>query len=144
MSAHNLRPIRRLQNLGLLGPGLIAVHAVHLIAEEIELLAEHGCHVAHCPSSNLKLASGIAPVRQLRTKGVNVGIGTDGVACSRAFLDLNIPAVFVTGSREEAFASRDVAIGYLCKPCDPERVGAAVRVLEKVIAGEFEPRQLRH
>lgn len=80
LAAHNLRPIRRLQKLGLVGPGLIAVHAVHLTEDEIELLAEHGCHVAHCPSSNLKLASGIAPVPELHRRGVNVGLGTDGAA----------------------------------------------------------------
>jgi 5-methylthioadenosine/S-adenosylhomocysteine deaminase len=52
----------RLASLGLLSPRLIAVHAVHLESAEISVLANHGCHVSHCPSSNLKLASGIAPV----------------------------------------------------------------------------------
>jgi 5-methylthioadenosine/S-adenosylhomocysteine deaminase len=101
VSAHNLRPIRRLQNFGLLGPGLIAVHAVHLIPEEIELLAEHGCHVAHCPSSNLKLASGIAPVHQLRTKGVNVGVGTDGAASNNRLdmlAEMRFAALLAKGS----------------------------------------------
>ena len=60
-----MRPIERLRRLGLLSPGLIAVHAVHLLPEEIAVLRETGSHVAHCPSSNLKLASGIAPVAAL-------------------------------------------------------------------------------
>lgn len=80
IAQHGVRPLKRLHRLGLLGPDFIAVHAVHLLDEEIELLAEHGCHVAHCPISNLKLASGIAPVASLLAKGVNVGIGTDGPA----------------------------------------------------------------
>jgi 5-methylthioadenosine/S-adenosylhomocysteine deaminase len=80
LSEHGARPIARLQRLGLLGPGLIAVHAVHLNAEEISLLALHGCSVAHCPSSNLKLASGLAPVEALRKAGVNVCLGTDSAA----------------------------------------------------------------
>jgi 5-methylthioadenosine/S-adenosylhomocysteine deaminase len=80
LSQHGVRPVERLHRLGLLGPGLIAVHAVHLEAAEIALLAEQGCHVAHCPSSNLKLASGIAPVAALHEAGVNVGLGTDGAA----------------------------------------------------------------
>jgi 5-methylthioadenosine/S-adenosylhomocysteine deaminase len=80
LQQHHVRPIARLKNLGLLGPNLIAVHAVHLEPGEIALLAQHGVHVAHCPSSNLKLASGIAPVAALRQAGVNVGIGTDGAA----------------------------------------------------------------
>jgi 5-methylthioadenosine/S-adenosylhomocysteine deaminase len=74
------RPLARLADLGLLGPNLIAVHAVHLTPAEIEQLANAGCHVAHCPSSNLKLASGIAPISKLVAAGVNVGLGTDGAA----------------------------------------------------------------
>jgi 5-methylthioadenosine/S-adenosylhomocysteine deaminase len=74
------RPLARLADLGLVGPNLLAVHAVHLSPAEIELLAACGCHVAHCPSSNLKLASGMAPVARLLAAGVNVGIGTDGAA----------------------------------------------------------------
>lgn len=80
LAQYGVRPLARLQALGLLTPGLIAIHAVHLNAEEIALLASHGCHVAHCPSSNLKLASGFAPVAAMLAAGVNVGIGTDGAA----------------------------------------------------------------
>ena len=87
VAEHGVRPIARLQRLGLLGPGLIAVHAVHLEAAEIDLHARHGCSVAHCPSSNLKLASGFAPVDALLKKGVNVALGTDGAASNNR-LDL--------------------------------------------------------
>jgi 5-methylthioadenosine/S-adenosylhomocysteine deaminase len=80
VAAHSVRPIQRLDSLGLVSPRLIAVHAVHLGVEEIALLARHGCSVAHCPSSNLKLASGFAPVGALLDAGVNVGLGTDGAA----------------------------------------------------------------
>ena len=81
------RPIARLQALGLLGPNLLAVHAIHLTPAEIELLARCGCHVVHCPSSNLKLASGIAPVARLLAAGVPVSLGTDGAASNNR-LDL--------------------------------------------------------
>ncbi|MBK6676112.1 MAG: TRZ/ATZ family hydrolase [Rhodocyclaceae bacterium] len=77
---HGLRPLGRLQRLGILGPNLIAVHAVHLDGREIEQLARHGCCVAHCPTSNMKLASGIAPIGDLLAAGVRVGLGTDGAA----------------------------------------------------------------
>ena len=80
MAEHGARPIERLRRLGLIGPNLIAVHAVHLLPEEIELLARHGSSVAHCASSNLKLASGFAPVAKLLSAGVNVALGTDGAA----------------------------------------------------------------
>jgi 5-methylthioadenosine/S-adenosylhomocysteine deaminase len=87
LSMHHVRPIERLQRIGLLGPGLIAVHAVHLEAGEIASLAQHGCSVAHCPSSNLKLASGIAPIATMRSQGINVGLGSDGAASNNR-LDL--------------------------------------------------------
>jgi len=80
VATHSVRPVQRLDSLGLVSPRLIAVHAVHLGGEEIDLLARHGCSVAHCPSSNLKLASGFAPVAALLDAGVNVGLGTDGAA----------------------------------------------------------------
>lgn len=82
-----MRPVMRLEKLGILGPNFIAVHAVHLEQTEIALLAKHGCSVAHCPTSNLKLASGIAPVAKMLSAGINVGIGTDGAASNNR-LDL--------------------------------------------------------
>jgi 5-methylthioadenosine/S-adenosylhomocysteine deaminase len=87
LASHGIRPLQRLQNLGILGPSLIAVHAIHLEPYEIALLAQHGCSVAHCPSSNLKLASGIAPVPRMLAGGINVGLGTDGAASNNR-LDL--------------------------------------------------------
>jgi 5-methylthioadenosine/S-adenosylhomocysteine deaminase len=101
VAAHNLRPIRRLQKFGLLGPALIAVHAVHLTGDEIALLAEYGCHVAHCPSSNLKLASGIAALAQLHRNGVNVGLGTDGAASNNrldVFTEMRLAALLAKGT----------------------------------------------
>jgi 5-methylthioadenosine/S-adenosylhomocysteine deaminase len=87
LAEHGVRPLERLARLGLVGPGLVAVHAVHLEAAEIDSLAQHGCSVVHCPSSNLKLASGFAPVAALLKKGVNVALGTDGAASNNR-LDL--------------------------------------------------------
>ncbi len=87
LAQHGIRPLERLHRLGLLGPGLIAVHAVHLDDTEIGLLAQQGCAVAHCPTSNMKLASGIAPIAALKAAGVRVGLGTDGAASNNR-LDL--------------------------------------------------------
>jgi 5-methylthioadenosine/S-adenosylhomocysteine deaminase len=80
LSEHGVRPVERLRRLGVLGPGLIAVHAVHLEKPEIDLLGSHAASIAHCPSSNLKLASGFAPIEALRRAGANVCLGTDGAA----------------------------------------------------------------
>lgn len=87
MTAHGRRPLERLAALGLVSPRLVGVHAVHLTEAEIAALARNGCSVAHCPSSNLKLASGFAPVAALAGAGVNVGLGTDGAASNNR-LDL--------------------------------------------------------
>ncbi|APZ42823.1 TRZ/ATZ family hydrolase [Acidihalobacter ferrooxydans] len=77
---HGCRPLARLDRLGLVGPNLLAVHMTQLDAEEIALLAARGASVAHCPQSNLKLASGFCEVARLREAGVNVALGTDGAA----------------------------------------------------------------
>ncbi|MBL8460699.1 MAG: TRZ/ATZ family hydrolase [Zoogloea sp.] len=90
--AHSLRdfgqrPIARLESLGLLGPNLIGVHAVHLDPQDIERLGRHHCAIAHCPTSNMKLASGTAPVSRLLEQGLSVGLGSDGAASNNR-LDL--------------------------------------------------------
>jgi len=72
------------QSVGLLGPNTVLAHMVHLSSSDISTLAETGTHVAHCPSSNSKLASGIAPVPQMLAAGVNVTIGTDGAPCNNS------------------------------------------------------------
>lgn len=87
VQAGGKRPWQRLKELELLGPDFIAVHMTQLSDPEIAEAAEFGVHVAHCPESNLKLASGFAPVGKLLAAGVNVGIGTDGAA-SNNDLDL--------------------------------------------------------
>jgi len=87
LTRFGVRPVERLRRLGLLGPALIAVHAVHLSDEEIDLLAAQGASAAHCPSSNLKLASGMAPVARFVERGLNTGLGTDGAASNNR-LDL--------------------------------------------------------
>lgn len=95
-----VRPLERLRRLGVLGPALIAVHAVHLNQAEIDLLARMGSHVAHCPSSNLKLGSGIAPLAQLVDAGVNVALGTDGAASNNrldAFEEMRTAALLAKG-----------------------------------------------
>jgi 5-methylthioadenosine/S-adenosylhomocysteine deaminase len=77
---YGVRPIARLEKLGVLTPNLIAVHCVHMNAIEIEQFARAGVNVTHCPASNLKLASGFSPVNEMLKAGVNVAIGTDGAA----------------------------------------------------------------
>ncbi len=107
LKQHGVRPLERLARLGLLGPNFIGVHAVHLNEAEIEFLVTHGCHVAHCPTSNLKLASGIAPITQLAAAGVNLGLGSDGAASNNRldlFGEMRLAALLAKGVSGDAAA----------------------------------------
>ncbi|NLV04858.1 amidohydrolase family protein [Haloarcula rubripromontorii] len=77
---HEMRPLAYADDIGLLDGDTYVAHGVHVDESEIDLLAETGTGVAHCPASNMKLASGMAPVQDLLDAGVTVGIGTDGAA----------------------------------------------------------------
>ncbi len=81
------RPIEYAAGIGALGETSFFAHGVHVDDREIDLLAESGTAVVHCPASNMKLASGIAPVQRMRDAGVTVALGTDGAA-SNNDLDL--------------------------------------------------------
>ncbi len=81
------RPFERLADAGLVNRSLLAVHGVHLNDDEIARFAGEGVSIAHCPNSNLKLASGIANVAAYREAGINVALGTDGAA-SNNLLDI--------------------------------------------------------
>jgi 5-methylthioadenosine/S-adenosylhomocysteine deaminase len=79
-SRYGFSPVEFLNHLGILGRGFVAVHGVHLSEREMHLLAKSGTAVVHCPESNMKLASGAAPVMDLLHRGVTVALGTDGPA----------------------------------------------------------------
>lgn len=107
LKQYGKRPLARLADLGLLTPRLLAVHMTQLLEDEIATLAKAGVNVMHCPSSNLKIASGFCPVHALVQAGVNVAIGTDGAA-SNNNLDMleetHIAALLAKGVSQEATA----------------------------------------
>jgi cytosine/adenosine deaminase-related metal-dependent hydrolase len=74
------RPVEYMRRLDWVGPDVWYAHAIHLNADEIALMAETGTGVAHCPSSNMRLGSGIAPIREMIDANVRVGLGVDGSA----------------------------------------------------------------
>ncbi|MDH3942811.1 MAG: 8-oxoguanine deaminase [Anaerolineae bacterium] len=74
------RPVAFMETLDWIGPDVWFAHSVHMNSAEIDLYAQTGCGVAHCPSSNMRLASGIAPIVEMLTAGVKVGLGVDGSA----------------------------------------------------------------
>ena len=75
-----LRPVEYMQELGWVGEDVWYAHAIYLTEGEIDLLAETGTGVAHCPTSNMRLGSGIAPIREMLDRGVKVGLAVDGSA----------------------------------------------------------------
>lgn len=75
-------PTSYCEEVGLLGPTTVLVHMVHLDDSDIVKLAETNTHIAHCPTSNAKLASGICRVPDLQKTGVNIGLGIDGAPCN--------------------------------------------------------------
>lgn len=112
-SEHGLRPAMRLERLDLIGPTTTAIHAVHLDAREIALFAERGVSIAHCPASNLKLASGIPPIARYLDAGINVGIGTDGAASNNRLDmpgEMRLASLLAKGAsgRADAFGAHQV------------------------------------
>ncbi len=104
---YGMRPLVRLANLGLLNSTVTLAHCVHLNTAEVKLLADHGCSIAHCPSSNLKLASGIAPIAECAKQGINIGLGTDGAASNNRldmFAEMRLAALLAKGQSGDATA----------------------------------------
>ncbi len=102
---HGMRPIERLHKLGLLGPNLIAVHMTQLTDDEIKLIAQQGCNIAHCPSSNMKLANGFSPIAKLLAQNVNIGLGTDSAASNNRldmFEEMRLAALLAKVVSEQA------------------------------------------
>ena len=93
---HNVRPLTRLDSLGLLGPDFIAVHCVHLDSSDLEIIKKNQINIVSCPVSNLKLASGIPKINTMLNSAQNVAIGTDGSASNNKlslFDDLKLSAL---------------------------------------------------
>ena len=76
------RNIEYLNECGLAAPNVLLAHCVHLNKSELEILSRTGTHVAHCPSSNLKLGSGFAPIVEMLERGISVSLGADGAPCN--------------------------------------------------------------
>lgn len=110
---YGVPPFEYLDSLGFFGGTVIAAHAVYPTAREIRLMAEKKIGVAHCAVSNMKLASGVAPIPELLSAGVAVGLGTDGAASNNTlsmFKEMNAAALLQKVSRLEptAMAAREM------------------------------------
>jgi 5-methylthioadenosine/S-adenosylhomocysteine deaminase len=104
---HNLTPGKYLDSIGFLNDRVLAAHCVWLTDEEIEILAERKVGVSHCVESNLKLASGIAPVAKMLKAGLRVSFGTDGAASNN---DLNVLSEMSTAAKLHKAISRNPTV----------------------------------
>ncbi len=102
---HGVRPLARLDRLGIVHSDLMAVHMTQLLPDEIALCAERGVSVVHCPESNLKIAAGICPATALAHAGVNLALGTDGAASNNdldMFGEMRTAALLAKGTSGDA------------------------------------------
>ena len=88
LKQNGLTPVQYLEKLGILGPEVVAAHCIFVDAKDRKILADRRVGCMHNPSSNMMLASGVAPVIEERAAGIAVGLGTDGPAGSNNDLDL--------------------------------------------------------
>ena len=116
VAQHGRRPVAYLEEIGFLGPDVLAAHVIHVDDEEMDLLAERGVKVVHCPASNMKLCSGMFPYGELAKRNIPVALGTDGcssnnnldmleemkIAGLRAKIGENDPTLYTS---DELFAS---------------------------------------
>ena len=105
LQKHGMRPIARLDRLGIMHSDLMAVHMTQLLPDEIALCAQRGVSVVHCPESNLKIAAGICPVTALARAGVNLALGTDGAASNNdldMFGEMRTAALLAKGTSGDA------------------------------------------
>src|SRR5690554_5937541 len=130
------RPIARLDRLGLINDRLIAVHMTQLTGGEIELCAERGVSVVHCPESNLKLASGFCPVCALERAGVNLAIGTDGCASNN---DLDMFGETRTAAQLAKAVARDAAGFSAASALRAATLGGAKAIGFEHLVGSLEP-----
>ncbi|MCX7913882.1 MAG: amidohydrolase family protein, partial [Thermodesulfovibrionales bacterium] len=105
--SYNLKPVEHLKSIGFLDETVIAAHCVWLDDNEIEILAERRVGVSHCMESNLKLASGFAPVATMLSEGVKVTLGTDGAASNN---DLNILSEISTTAKVHKALAKDPTV----------------------------------
>lgn len=132
---HGMRPLQRLQKLGLVNRQLIAVHMTQLTEAEIALCAEQGVSIVHCPESNLKLASGFCPAAALVRAGATVALGTDGCASNNdldMFGEMRTAALLAKGVARDASAFdaattlRAATLGGACAMGWDEHIGSLV------------------
>ncbi len=130
------RPVSYLSRIGFLNNRVIAAHVVHADAEEIKLLQQAGVGVVHNPQSNMKLASGVAPVPQMLAAGVRVGLGTDGAASNN---DLNLWEEIDTAAKLHKVTTFDPRVLPARVAFEMATIGGARALHLESVTGSLEP-----
>ncbi|MFI4924549.1 MAG: TRZ/ATZ family hydrolase [Vicinamibacteria bacterium] len=131
IASTGMSPLARLDRLGVTGPSFVAIHAVHPGPGDLERLARQACHVAHCPASNMKLASGVAPVVDYLAAGINVSIGTDGAASNNRidmFAEMRLASLLAKVSSGDAAALPAAAVVRMATLGGARAIGLDARI----------------
>jgi len=102
-----MTPIKRVAELGLLDGHVVAAHCVHVTEEDLDIMKEKNVHVLHNPGSNMKLANGFAPVKEMLDRGINVALGTDGAASNNnlnMFEEINYAGLLHKATHQDPLA----------------------------------------
>jgi 5-methylthioadenosine/S-adenosylhomocysteine deaminase len=129
-------PVTHLDRLGVLGPRVIAAHMVHPTDDELPILKKHSVGVAHCPQSNMKLASGIAPLPKMLTLDIAVGLGTDGPASNN---DLDLWEEIDTAAKLHKVATGDPTVISAREAFTLATIGGARAIHQQDRIGSLEP-----
>jgi len=129
-------PTEQLQQLGILRRGVLGAHGIWLTASDRAILKEAGAGVAHCPQSNMKLASGAAPVREMLAEGLRLGLGTDGAASNN---DLDMFEEMLTAALLAKHASGDPTVAPAAAVLEMATLGGARALGMEDRIGSLEP-----
>lgn len=127
------RPMKLLEEIGFLGPDVLAAHCVWLSPGEIRAMQAHGVKVSHCPTSNMKLASGVAPIPDLLDAGVTVSLGTDGAASNNSmdlFGEMKVAPLLQKVTRMDATALPAEAVVSMATRGGAKALGINAGVIE--------------
>ena len=130
---HDMRVVPWVKSQGMLDAKVLAAHCVHVDSDEMRMMRQHGTRVVHNPTSNLKLASGIAPIKDMLDRGIVVGIGTDGTARNNdldMFDEVRLAAFLAKGATADptAVPARQALPGhYRGAPCGRGRDGCGLQ-----------------
>lgn len=136
LQQYSMRPIERLEKLGIIGPQTQCVHMTQVTSADIKILAASGASVIHCPESNLKLASGLCPIAKLMDANIAVGLGTDSAASNN---DLSMLGELHTAALLAKYAANDASAVNAQEALELATINGAIALGVADSVGSLEP-----